>query len=582
MEVTPVVNPRRPLRSARTGRGARRGLRVQPAPRIPSTPRTRPVARLAALLLVACGLALPGGAAAQSLSVRDPLTDYVRILEITRRGPIGSGFTRHGQIPAGWPADSASHPWAERLARIRRPGAGDAGGAQVQVIPTGALLRSSLNTGHPFGGNDGALWQGRGLSGAVEAGFEVRWKGVTARVQPEALWAQNVYFDIVPAARAGLPEVAYPWRVIDLPQRPGREAWSRVGLGESELRVDARGVTFGVGHRARWWGPGVRNAILLSDNAGGFPHAFVGTRRPVDIGIGTLDVLYLHGGLKQSDWFDEAERRNERFLTGLLVGLSPDWPRGLSLGGARMFYGRVAESGRSFEDLLLPLTNLRKKAFVSEENPTGDDELDQMLSLFMRWVLPESGFEVYVEWARTDHAWDFRDLILEPEHAQGRTLGLRHSTELSGDRLVVLGLEVTDISKTPTFQVRINPTWYQHWFVRQGYTHRGQLLGASVGPGGSAQAITADLYDPRGRLGLLLERRVHENDAYYALATPDDLSFCCHDVSFSAGPRLTYFRDDLELEGRTVLTRRLNRYFVRGDDVWNLHLGVSARWRPGG
>jgi len=210
----------------------------------------------------------------------------------------------------------------------------------------------------------------------------------------------------------------------------------------------------------------------------------------------------------------------------------------------------------------------------------GDDEEDQLLSLFARWVLPESGFEAYLEWARTDHPWDFRDFALEPEHSQGRTLGLRHSTPLADGRLIVLGVEVTDLARTTTSRVRDNPTFYEHWIVRPGYTHRGQLVGASVGPGGSAQTLTTDLYADWGRAGLVLERRVHDNDAYYFQASQGAVDWCCHDVSFSVGPRLLLFRGDFELDAQTTFTRELNRYFQRGNDVSNVNLSLSARWRP--
>jgi hypothetical protein len=521
---------------------------------------------------------LTGSAAAQTLPVSDPLTDYLRVLEISGGGARGAGFAQPSELSPSWIGGLGAHPWSERLERERARLEGDARGP-VRVRPTGARLRTFVNTGHPFGFNDGDMWQGRGLSIGLDGGVEVGWRALTGRFHPSVTWAQNADYAVAPAAWPDLPDFVYPWRVIDLPQRFGDGSYSTASLGDSELRADVRGVSFGVGNRSRWWGPGIRNAILLSDHAPGFGHAFFGTRHPVDVGVGTFEAFYLYGGLAQSDWFGAEPDR--RFLTGLLVAISPDWPSGLSLGMGRMLYGFVPESGHSLSDAFLPLQGLRKKRFATPDNLLGDDEEDQLLSLFMRWVHPESGFEVYTEWSRTDHAWDFRDFILEPEHSQGRTLGLRHSTSLAGARLLVLGVEVTDLAKTTTSQVRDNPTYYEHRVVTQGYTHRGQLLGASVGPGGSAQSIVADLYAPWGRAGLVLERRVHDNDAFYFhAASREDVDSCCHHASFSIGPRMMLFRGGFEAEAQSTLTRELNRYFIRGNDVWNLNLGLSARWRP--
>ena len=533
-------------------------------------------------------LVLLGGAnavSAQSLPVADPLSDYVRILEISGGATSGSTFVRPTHLSPAWLEGLGPHPWLERVERARRatssePGVNGANDQGVSVRPTGARVRTFVNTGHPFGFNDDAVWQGRGLSVGLDAGLELQWKALTARFHPTITYAQNTDFELAPTGWPDLPPVAYPWRVIDLPQRFGTDSHSSFDLGESEVRADVRGITLGVSNRNRWWGPGIRNAILMSDNAPGFHHAFLGTRRPADIGPGTLEVFYLHGGLEQSDWFDQSLAVNGRFVTGLVVAVSPDWPRGLSLGMGRVIYGLVPDSGRSLSHWFLPLQGLFKVGRATPDNPLGDDEEDQLLSLFARWVFPESGVEVYTEWARTDHAWDLRDFMLEPEHAQGRTLGLRHSTGLADGRLLVLGFELTDLSKTPTSQVRDNPTYYEHWLVTQGYTHRGQLLGASVGPGGSAQSVTIDLYAPWGRGGLVLERRVHDNDAYYLGAVSEEAFQCCHDVSFSGGPRLLLFRGDFEVDVQSTLTRELNRYFQRRNDVWNLNLALSGRWRP--
>jgi hypothetical protein len=73
---------------------------------------------------------------------------------------------------------------------------------------------------------------------------------------------------------------------------------------------------------------------------------------------------------------------------------------------------------------------------------------------------------------------------------------------------------------------------------------------------------------------------VHDNDAYYLGAVQEEAFQCCHDVSFSGGPRLLLFRGDFEVDLQSTLTRELNRYFQRRNDVWNLNLALSGRWRP--
>lgn len=215
---------------------------------------------------------------------------------------------------------------------------------------------------------------------------------------------------------------------------------------------------------------------------------------------------------------------------------------------------------------------------MTPENPGGDDREDQPLSLFIRWV--RSGLEVYGEWARNDHSWNFRDFFIQPEHSHGYVLGLRKATLLNERRLLALGAELINLQRGRTADLRATPPFYSHHIVRQGYTNQGQIIGSNVGPGGNAQVITTELYDSWGRARLLLERRIHDNDAYFEFAATHDLDSCCHHVGLTAGFDALVFTGPFDVGGGATLTRELNRYFVRGNDVWNLNLRLSARWRP--
>src|SRR5690606_13374186 len=223
---------------------------------------------IARLVLVFLGVA--EAASAQSLPVSDPLTDYLRILEISGAGAPAASFARPAELSAGWLQGLGPHPWMERVEReLGMGGASAEQSGGVSIRPTGARLQTFVNTAHPSGFNDGAVWQGRGLSMGLDGGVEVAWKGVTARLHPTVTFAQNAAFTLAPAYWPDLEEIAYPWRVIDLPQRMGTRSRAARGLRDSEIRLDVPGVTPGVGNRARWRGPRIRNALLLSADAPG-------------------------------------------------------------------------------------------------------------------------------------------------------------------------------------------------------------------------------------------------------------------------------------------------------------------------
>jgi hypothetical protein len=519
---------------------------------------------------LALGVALP--CAAQTVELDDPRLDYLRLLQISGAPVPGSLTVLPAALEPAPGSELFAGPWSARGGTEEEPSEGAVAGR------LGARLRLFSNSRHPTGQNDGVVWQGKGWTTALDFGGAVVWRGLSVSVRPTLVYTQNAAFPLAPVAVSGQPEWAYPWRRVDLPQRFGAESFWRLDAGQSEVAAGWKGARLGFGTRNLWWGPARKNAIVMSNNAGGFPHGFLGTDGPVVTGIGSFEAQWIWGRLSQSDWFDPTVTPTDRFLTGLVASYAPSFLDGLTVGATRVFYGLVPAGGVPLGDYFMVLRGVRKSGLVTPENPTGDDEEDQMLSLFWRWVASGNGFEVYGEWARNDHSWDLTDFVLEPEHTQAYVLGLQKAVRLRNERLLALWVEFTHLERTRTQEVRATPVYYTHYIVTQGYTHRGQVIGAGVGPGGNAQQMGVDLYAPWGRGGLFVQRDVHDNDAYYTYAAANGLDHCCHDVSLRVGGHGLYFVGPFDLSGGLTMTREFNRYF-QDDEVWNLNISLSARWR---
>jgi hypothetical protein len=468
-----------------------------------------------------------------------------------------------------------AHPWGLHWSGSRKLELGSGMGA----VASDPGVRTFFNSAFPDGQNDGAVWQGRGLTVAADAGATLTLGPLSLTAHPMVLWGQNRDFALADVRLSGLPSYAYPWQLIDAPQRFGPDPFVTVDPGDSSIRLDVRGVSLGFGTEGLWWGPAIRNAILMSNNAGGFPHAFLATRGPVGVRIGTLEAQWIFGRLGLSDWFDPTFVDRGRYLTGAVVAFTPRGSEGLTLGAARVFYELWPESKLGIDRVTLVFQGVSKDA-ISEEYG-GDDVRDQLFSAFARWALPQSGFEIWAEWARNDHGRNKRDYFLEPEHSQAYTLGFRKVGRRDGGHLVAVQGEVTNLGQSRTYALRATPTYYAHHVVIPGYTQRGQVLGGGLGPGGASQYLGADLYAPWGRAGLFIQRRVHDNDAYYGLAHTFGDPLCCHHVSLDLGGRGTFWIGSVELDGQGTLTKDFNRYFIRLNDLWNANLQVSARWRLG-
>lgn len=520
--------------------------------------------------LTAClTVALATQVGAQSLPVGDPFEDYGRLLSLTGLTPSQSFLIR----PLNRPPLSGG-PW-----QVVAP---ESSGLTLHPVQ----LRLFGNSAFAAGTNDGAVWQGRGVTLSLDGGASWRRGGLTVTLRPQLIWTQNSSFALRAVESPGRTEFANPWHprrssgaYVDQPQRFGPEGFWTFDLGQSAIRYDVGWFAASGGTENLWWGPGRQNAIVLSHNAAGVPHAWIGTGRPVDVGIGTIEAQWMWGRLTGTKWSDSVVADTARFLTGLIGVFAPQPFPTLYLGAARMFYESIPADGLPFSDWFLVFQGVTKETQADSANPTGDDRRDQLLSLFARWALPSAGAEFYVEWARNDHSWDLRDLALEPEHSQAYTLGFQVARPVGEGRLLRVEGELTHLERSATAQVRATPTYYVHHLIRQGYTQRGQVLGAGIGPGSNSQQLGADLFARWGRVGGFVSRVVHDNDAYYAY-TGDTISYGQHHVTLAFGARGLVFWRDLELGGTLELARDLNRYFVLENDVTNVRTELYARWRP--
>lgn len=549
-------------------------------------PRLVRAASLVVLLCVAAGDTLGAQGPVRSRSalwVGAPLDDYLRLLQLTGEVPLSSRLLRPLEHESRTLAISDSgtpalNPWRARYGSRQ---SADTGRLSVELYDP--IVRITGNSAIPFGTNDGALWAGKGLSSAIDVGAAVRYGPLSVRLAPTATWSQNGEFELgaLDNPPAGISPYADPYMPgrIDMPQRFGDGSVKRVDWGQSSIQLNTHGVRAGVGTENMWWGPGVESSLLMTNNAPGFRHAFVGTERPVDIRLGKLEALYTVGRLDQSDYWrsDAPDSSTRRYMTALGVVFEPRGAPGLYLGAIRVFYAYVPANGLGIHELTSIFQPFTKSSLVTPGAPEGDDSRDQMLSLFARWVFPASNAEVYGELGRNDHSVDVRDMTLEPEHASAYLLGLQ-KLFLQRDGFVRLGAEVTSLSGAMTQTVRASPTWYAHHLVTQGYTERGQVIGAGVGPGGEAQSLGLDWYRPWGSVGGYAQRQRLNTDAYYQrFNTPFNRHR--HDVSLGFGARGTVAVGPVDLTASLLRQREYNRYFLLQNDVVNLHGELSAQLR---
>lgn len=424
------------------------------------------------------------------------------------------------------------------------------------------------NSSLPFSQNNGALWAGRGLSTRTLTGFKLENARVRLIVAPEIIISANsdwplfhdFYHPPVPPGRSefDLPYYAGPF-TIDVPMRFGDRGIRRIDLGQTTALFTARRLEVGFSNENEWWGPGIRNAIVLSNNAPGFPHFFLRTAHPIDTRFGGVELHWLVGGLRESAFFDTVSTNNSRSLSAIAATLQTRWDPNLSVGFARSVYGTTTGWGQ------IPWRWFDVFARTHLDVPdTTRTQRDQLFTLFARWVFPADGVEIYGEWGRTELNPSLRDFLVAPNHTQGYTVGFQwRGGEWRGGTFRVQ-TELTQLEQSATFRNVPLGSWYTSPRVIQGYTNRGQTIGASIGPGSSSQWLAWDFLKPDWRVGAFFGRIRWNQDVHNHYGAPIYVGYCNQDVSIYPGIRAAKVGAFGTISADLSLQNRLTPFFQNG------------------
>jgi Capsule assembly protein Wzi len=415
------------------------------------------------------------------------------------------------------------------------------GKGKFSWLPSG--IRQQFNTDHPFGWNDASMIPAKGYQTQFSAGFYAQLGWISIQLQPELVMAANSSFHQFPDGHTDSIWKAYAdvQNDIDLPEKFGNGAYLRVFPGQSSIRVNYKKISFGISTENLWWGPGIRNALTMSNSAPGFLHLSLNSKAPMRTFAGHFEWQVIAGKLKNSGIlpFDTSHRfegvglykpknNSDRYINAMVISWQPKWVKNLFIGFSRSFYVYTNQVPKTFDGYLPIFSSFFKSNVVDDVNIGRD----QLLSFFFRWVLPKEQAEFYWEYGRNDHSQNLTDFIVEPEHSRAYTIGFRKLFQNKKNNDVEIWSEVTQLQLSSTNRLRAVQPWYVHYQTRHGYTNQGQVLGAGIGPGGNIQSIGANWHSGIKKFGVFFERLVHNNDFYYQAFTPTQ-NYSSHWVDLS-------------------------------------------------
>lgn len=446
----------------------------------------------------------------------------------------------------------------------------------LKLLP--AELRVSYDLRHPDSRNDGPMIRSKGMQTLLSAGIFYEKGFLSVQLKPEFVYAQNKYYEgfpTYPKHYESTWRIRYVWyNWVDLPERYGTDSYNRFFWGQSSIRFNKWGMSLGISTENIWWGPAIRNSLLMSNNAAGFPHITFNSLKPLKTKIGHLEWQFITARLEESGFNPPADNipfegrilytpKNDdwRYLQGISISYSPKWIKGLSLGFSR-WVQQYHELARETKDYFPALSNLFRQ---NDNNVTRSEwDRDQAAGLFGRWIWLDSNAEVYFEFAKNDAALNLRDLLVDTDHSRALTFGFNKLFVTQNPQAFFkLNFEWNQTSQTESGLIRNAWSWYIHSRVRQGYTHNGEVLGSSLGPGGNAQFLEVSWVKNLNRIGGAIERRIHNND-FAVAAFPDD--FTRYWVDYSIYGFLDWHFDKLILSTTLYFTNSLNyQWRVRFD-----------------
>ena len=480
----------------------------------------------------------------------------------------------------------------------------------LQIKNLGLDYFIEYNSNYPYNRNNGTMIPNRGYQHIISPGLFLKLGPLSIQLKPEHHYSENKIFE-------GWWEGHYPevwvkryklWNHIDMPERFGEKRHNKTTLGQSSIKLNWKKLSFGISNENIWWGPSIRNGIMMSNHAQGFKHITFHTNKPITTFAGNFEWQFITGRLENSGYtppgsdyvyagtklyVPKINQRGEtddwRYLQGLIISYSPKWIDGLSFGFSRwvQMYSALVEGKYPWLDGNPSYFPVFKNLFRRNDKfENYEQQTNQAAGIFLKWIWKDSRSELYFEFYHNDSKQNLRDLILDSDHSRAVTLGIQKIFKIKNNDYL-FSWEWTQMEQTAGRLLRNAGSWYEHSYVYDGYTNKGEVLGSSIGPGSNSHFISVRKILDKQNIGLFIEIVDNDNDFYYeAFDSANDYRRYWKDLNLG----LTFNRkfNDFVISSAFTYIRSLNYqwqlddlvepYYHNGRDLNNFHLNFKLTY----
>ena len=244
----------------------------------------------------------------------------------------------------------------------------------------------------------------------------------------------------------------------DVPMDPSYQSNQFRNTG---LLLQYGGLSAGYGNWNQWWGPGIHNSLVLSNNAEGFYHYYLSTAGYQHfMNNGSYKFKYMVSDEMQNmagdDYYLSAWLLNVKYNI-LEFGIS----RSVLSGG----YDNIPWS---LSDAVTVLFNNKNSKYW--------DTIDEYYLLFN---FPESGLEFFLDIGFPNRTYAGKDPKVFSDHAMGSNLGFRKQGAFDSDKLL-FGFEYTRLVQGIYYNILPTPNWYDNIKYNY-YSYKGKRWAAHSG-----------------------------------------------------------------------------------------------------
>lgn len=469
---------------------------------------------------------------------------------------------------------------------------------KIRLMPLGYIQQATSIL--PYDINGGSMLPARGDQLLASAGFHASiGKKIQIQIAPEWVMAANKNYEGFSQQlgnRAWADRYRF-WNTIDIPEQFGVGGNNQLLPGQSFIKYQINKISVGLSTQNLWWGPGNKNALIMSTNAPGFLHWSVETNQPIQTNIGAFEGQIIGGELTNSgiepprtnsvyngSFVYQPKRNATRYMTGMMLSWRPKWTPNLYLGFAKSSYLYSGDITSPLD--YLPLQGFFGKALTNTEK---NNQKASMGSLFIRYLMPKDNAELYLEYGRKEQMLTPLDFITTDAFRRAYIVGFRKLFPTKNNAHILFAAELTQMQAQTAEFIRNPDSWYSHNYVREGYTNRGRSMGAGIGPGSNSQTFEIAWVKGLKRIGLQFERLRHHSDFfYYAFEYTSD--FRRHWIDLSANLKVDWHFKNLYLSGQFGLIRSYNykwliiqvdpnNFFVPGNEILNVAGKLSLKYR---